>query len=356
MIIKKEKLQRAVELLKHVDSKEGFVTIGVKDKKIIFSSKSAESVIRFKGTPIESEDVEDFSIKKEYLLKMLKSGAEEFNIKLNEKSVTTKIGSAKITSSLGSPEMAADFEEVSTNKNFFHIDKEIMESLLLAKNFVNEKTNKKALVGVNIYLLAQTLMITATDSFKFYTKSFELPNTKETDSFSVTLPLKAIDALSSIFAITNDKGFEVRVDSSGLYLNSKPLYFRTTLIAEVYPNVKPIMDKLDKQKDLIDISLDDKQLNELKLIGTASQFLNIRGAGGEDKPLVVFRSSTEVEVNESATKVNKFIEFEKAVNYKDFIEIIQKTGTVTVKDTVIVAKNSTGSYILQLARIESPTQ
>lgn len=352
MLIKREKIQRALDLLKHVDAKENFITIEVLDNKIIFASISSEAAIRFKGTPIESEDIPAFAVKRDYLSRMLKSNAEEFNITKTEKTVMTKLGGAKISSSIGGQEMIADFAEVELNKNEFHISKEIMDSMLIAKTYVNEKSTRKALTGVNLNLVGQKLTVTGTDNFKFYVNQFELPDTKETDIFNIILPLKAVDALASIFAITNGRGFNARVNNQGLFVNTKPLYFQTTIINETFPNVNQAIEKIKKEEEIIKLSLDDKQLNELKLIGTSSIWLDIRSHGSEEKPLVIFKSATAIEVNESAIKVDKYVEFEKRLNYKDFIDVIEKTGSVSIKNQTCVAENSTGTYILQLARIE----
>lgn len=345
MKLTKSQINRILDLTKHIESKDTSITAEITDGIIVISSKSNEMQIRLKNIKTEESDTNPIAFSRLFLSKLSKLSADEFIITPNEKTLLVKSKSVKVQSSILGVESHADFAETPVEKNRIIITKEVITALLTATQYIDEKGTRKPLAGVNLKLLNGKLTVTATNSFRFYSSSFETDN-KE-DVFSVILPIITINALASIYDITNDKGFPLNVTNSGVFVNVKSLYFQSILIAETYPDVEKIWVRIEQEPIIGEIQLDEEQIANLKFIGTKNQWLRI---SRNNVGIVIFTSKTEVDKNEFAIKTDNTKPFEEiSVNYNEFVSAATKISKMIIKPSTFVFQDSSGIIILMAA-------
>ena len=121
--------------------------------------------------------------------------------------------------------------------------------------------------------------------------------------------------------------------------------FQSTVIAETYPNVQRILDGMEKQEDLGTFEMDEKNVEELKFIATKSEWLNILR---NEQGIIVFKSETITEKNESALKTEEEKEFETNVNYPEFLNAVQRIPKVSIKEKSNIQKQ----FIILMAELK----
>lgn len=344
MKLTKNQITRILELTKHINAKKQIITMEITDGIIAVATKNTDMAIKIKNIRTEEKDADPISFERNFLVKLAKLKADEFVIKTTTKKINSKVGTVKIESMLLSEDSQNEVKEEEVNKNRIIVTKEVMNSLMTATQYIDEKGTRKQLSGVNLKLENSVLHITGTNSFRFYTNRIKTEET--TDTFDVILSTETINALQSVYNISNDKGFPLHVTEKGIFINIKSMYFQSTIIAETYPNVQRILDGMEKQEDLGTFEMNEKNVEELKFIATKSEWLNIlRNENG----IIVFKSETTTEKNESALKTEEEKEFETNVNYAEFLNAVQRIPKVSVKEKAIMFKNSLGIIILMAA-------
>lgn len=346
MKLTKNQITRILELTKHINAKKQIITMEIADGIIAVSSKNRDMAIKIKNIRTEEKDTDPISFERNFLVKLSKLKADEFDIKTTAKHISSKVGTVKIQSLLLSEDVENEVIEEEVNKNRIIVTKEVMDSLMIATQYIDEKGTRKQFSGVNLKLENSVLHITGTNSFRFYTNQIKVEET--TDTFNVILSTETVNALQSVYNISNDKGFPLHVTEKGVYINIKSLYFKSTIIAETFPDVQRILERMEEKEDLGTFEMNEKNIEELKFIDTKSEWLNILR---NDKGIVIFKSETETEKNESALKTEEEKEFETNVNYTEFLNAVQRIPKVSIKDRAVLFKNSLGIIIL-MAKIK----
>ena len=174
MKITKRQLKTTMALLKPMEEKNQSISMQVVDGTVEILAKREGAFLKLKMIKTEDEETEKISIKKDFLQKLEKQGTEEVVLKINKKTLSSKVNGMSFTTSILVEELAIDFPEDEGKGTKIAVTTEIMKSINTALSYTAKDSKRPQLLGVNLALKDKVLSINASDTFKLYTSGIKV--------------------------------------------------------------------------------------------------------------------------------------------------------------------------------------
>lgn len=150
---------------------------------------------------------------------------------------------------------ALDYPNIDfiSSENNISINADIIKTIVKETVFATSTSEKKPLLtGVNLKLLENKLICTATDSYRLSQKVIYLENSY--DSFNLTIPNKSLNELAKILEDSNEN-IDLIFSTNKLLTKYKNVLFQTRLLEGNYPDTSrlipadfPIIVKFNKDE------------------------------------------------------------------------------------------------------------
>jgi len=344
MKITKSQLKTTMALLKPMEEKDQAISIHVTDGLVHIYSKRDGSFLMLKQIKTEDPDSHKVTIKKDFLAKLFKQDAEEVNIKINEKTLTSKVNGMSFTTSILVEEQEITFPIDNPEGTKITITEDIIKAMNTALSYVSKDSKKAQLLGVNIVLKNKVLSINASDSLKLYVHEF---NTDVEGEFSVIIRPETVSLLTATSMAIGSKPYPVLINENNLYIISKGMYYKTVFITGSFPNLNAVFDKVTASPTVMELEIDEESIKKLKAIENESKTLEIEKVG----KAINFIVKSEIDKNSFSMQTESDVaDFVKKVNYNSLTEVLSILQTVTIKADFLLLKKENVRVILLAMR------
>lgn len=344
MKITKKQLKNTLSVLKTVESKEQIVSLEVKEGVLNFYSRSEGMILKLKNIKTEEKDTEKITVKKDFFNKIEKQNPEEFELKINKKTISSKVNGISFSTALldeGMDILIEEEENIEATK--IMIDSVIMKSLNEALTFVDRDSKMMLLQGINLSLKDGLLRIAATDKIKMYLKTVE---TNVEGEFEVTIRPETIPFLSAIFDSTDQRAFPILISDQAIYIKSKGMFFKSSLFAGNYPSITPVVEKIKAKETVYTGKLNEELHKKVKAIEIKTNILSIKKEEGE----MTFTTKTEINENSFKIKSDGEETFEKKVNYQNFLLVSSIINDFEIKEDCMIFEKENLILLVMLLR------
>lgn len=192
--------------------------------------------------------------------------------------------------------------DFSINNNFFEINPEYLIDIVNKTSFaISESGTKPALTGVNLKNINNTLIATATDSYRLATKKIEIDLNQ---NFNITIPAKPLRDIYQI--ILEEDNIKLAIDSKKMQVKTENTLIQTRLIDDAYP---------DTSKLITDNFNIKATINTKELAAAIDRTLFIRQEG-----------KNIVKLNINAGEINIYSSNQEIGSYDEKINLINHEG------------------------------
>ncbi|NCU41511.1 MAG: hypothetical protein EOM19_02165 [Candidatus Moranbacteria bacterium] len=329
MKIAKSQLKKVLTILKPMETKDQTIVLETKNNILNIMAKREGIILKLKAIKTDEQEAEPMAIKKDFLNKIEKQDAEEFELKINKKTISSKVNGVSFTTSLLSEEAIFEIKEEKVEATQFTITSEIMKALDDATSFVSKDGKKGVLQGILIRLNENEISVIATDSIKMYVNRLTTDcNGKE----DIIIRPEVIAVLKSIFEVNNEKPFPVLANKNAILVSSKGMFMKANLFEGTFPDIERVLEN-GKSKSLeYKGTLSDDVIKKLKAIEGKTQILSLEKTEKE----MTFETKSEIETNSFKVKDESEFAFEKKVNYHSFLNVISIAPNFEVRENLII--------------------
>jgi DNA polymerase III sliding clamp (beta) subunit (PCNA family) len=342
MKITKNQLKSTLTILKQIEVKDQVVMLQIKENVLQIQAKKEGMILKLKSIKTEEEDSELIAIKKEFLTKIEKQESENFELKINKKTISSKVNGVSFSTAIMAEEMNFEIQEEDVEGTKVMITQEIMKTLENALLFVLKDTKKPILQGIYVKLEKGVLKIASTDTVKMYVNELDCGYEGEME---VVIKPDTISLLKAVFEANGEKNFPIIVNNKAVMISSKGMYFKGVVLEGTYPNIVSVLKKSEEKK--VDFSGEIKEdvLKKLKAIENKTSILHIKKEGKE----MMFETKSEIDTNSFKIEEGSEKDFEKKVNYYNFLSVLGIANTLEIKeDFFVFTKEKTKILLMAL--------
>lgn len=344
MKITKSQLKTTMALLKPMEEKDQSISIHVVDGLVHIYSKRDGSFLMLKQIKTEDVDSEKVTIKRDFLTKLFKQDAEEVKIKINDKTLTSKVNGMSFATSILSEENEVNFAIENPKGITITITEEIIKSLNVGLSYVSKDSKKAQLLGVNLALKDKVLSINASDSLKLYVHEI---NVDVEGEFNIIIRPETVNLLTATSMAIGSKPFPVLINDTNLYIASKGMFYKTVLISGKFPNLNAVFNKVSASPTVMELEINEESIKKLKAIENESKALEIEKIG----KAINFVVKSEIDKNSFSIETESEVpDFTKKVNYNSFTEVLNILQNVTIKNDFLLLKKENVRVILLVMR------
>lgn len=345
--IKNKDLKAILTLFKTVEEKEKTITLAVKDKRLIASARANGMALELKRIKVDSEDISPFAIQKDFLQKLTKSTEEIIELKLNKKTVTSKIRRVTSRTTMLGEKHIVELEEKEPKKGSqIILTSEIIKALSDAKKFINKKATRIEIQAINLKLKDKTLYINATDTFRLYINEFK---TDAEGQFNILLTQEAVEVLEAISESFGSTPIPIIVSELGIFIKAKVMYFEANLIERQYPDVERIITRVkEENKFIFEHNFSEEDITSLKTIANSKTIMRITKEG----EFVEFKVSDEIEANSFLIVPEKETgEIDLAINPQNLEFAVNLISEAKFTKSVALLEQDNLKILLMLMRV-----
>jgi hypothetical protein len=345
MKITKSQLKNTLTILKQMETKDQIIVLEIKDNVLNIHTRRDGLVLKLKAIKTEEKESELIAIKKEFLTKIEKQDAEEFELKINKKTISSKVNGISFSTAIMVEEMNFEVKEEEIEATKIMITTEVMKTLDNALSFVAKDTKRPMLQGVLLSLKEGKLNIVSTDTVKMYINQIESGYEGEV---SVIIRPETIPVLKAIFDANGEKPFPILVNDKALFISSKGLFLKATLFEGVYPDVVSVLEngKLKKLEYAGEIT--EEVIKKLKAIENKTSTLII----AKDEKEITFETKSEIDTNSFKIKEENEYVFQKKVNYSNFLNIVAIANSLEIRENFFMFTKGETKILLMTLREE----
>lgn len=265
MIFTKRQLNNNISYLKPFAEKDQTVELEIRDGYLRTTAIKDGNFLILKNIPTNLEDIGPITINKQWLENINKQKVEadeEIKIRVNKKSISTKVNNIRFNSHVIMNKQIDLKEDENIKGVKFLLTKDMIETMNIVSKFAEGSMKRPILNGVNFTFKNKELKIMATDSYKAISATF---NTDVEEEISITIPKSTVEILTAIG--TGAKGIPLVLTESNLYINSKQVYFKSYLLADKYPAVYSIIERAKNSENITEeILFQPEGITKLKSI------------------------------------------------------------------------------------------
>jgi len=327
MKIKQSQLKTVLSIYKNTKT----LSLENKNKKLSFYGKREGEFIKTSIIKNQEEDFEKFTIKSDFLFKTEQQNAEEFDLKIGKKSISSKVNDITFTTIKMNEDENVNFEEEKPEGIKLILTDKDFEKINTALQFTDKKTREN-LMGINLKLKDNELKISATDSFKLYSYKRK----EETDGeFKITIRNENIETLNIINELGGKKGVPIIITEKNIFIISKGLYYKSVLVAGAYPDIEKVIEKSKDEKVVSEITIDEDTIKKLKAIKNKNtKELNIKKENEE----IEFETKTEISKNTFKISQKEGGDFKRIVDHDSIITASEIINKVEIKERIFFFK------------------
>jgi DNA polymerase III sliding clamp (beta) subunit (PCNA family) len=341
MKLKKDDLKKSLSLLNLLSQKDQIVTISSKDKRLNLCTKKEGSRINVRTIKIDEDFKNVATIDLSFLNNIERKAVEEFDLKINEKTITTKIEGILHKTAILDEEKNIEIKDSTEKDNSLKITEAIIVKLKKSIFFLSKDEKKNPiLLGLNLKREKNELSISATDSYKMYTTTIE----NEGNDFNITIKKETIDALILLSEMVKGKPFEMYIEKNKVVVNISGLYYESNLIEGNYPNIKVAAEKNETQLTRGEIEITEEIIKKTKAIENRKA---PRIEISRKENILTFATKTEIDSSEFKVE-SKGEVIEIRLTYENFLNMIENKGTIIVKEKSIMLKTKDEIFLLMI--------
>ena len=345
MKIKKSELEAVLEFLKPFNDKKQTIELQIKDGILVFKAFDNENILILKNIKTDEKDTEKVTREKNWLERINRQNIkadEEIMIKINKKTLTSKVNDIVFrTAILENAKFEIKEEEIKETP--ISLTREMLDRIKQAEDFAQKTMTRPILNGINLKIEGGKLIITATDSYKAYTVSYDTEIKKE---ISITMPKKTSEILQALSK--GARGVPVIITKNNIYINEKAVYYKSALFDGEYPSINKIIKSANEEETIQEITISEEDFKKLKSIKQKNgQLLNIRTEGKE----LVFKTGTNETTNELFVEYDLTNEFEVACNYENMILALELINSFQIKKNLFLFKTDYLTIMIMGVRI-----
>jgi len=345
MKISKNQLKNTLTILKPMETKNQVIVLKVKDNVLNIHTRREGLILKLKAIKTEEKESELIAIKKEFLTKIEKQDAEKFELKINKKTISSKVNGISFSTAILAEEMNFEVEEEEIEATKIMITPEVMKTLDDALSFVAKDSKRPVLQGVFLSLKKGKLNIVATDTIKMYINQIESGQEGEV---SVIIRPETIHVLKAIFDANNQKSFPILVNNEALFISSKGIFLKSTLFEGVYPDVVSILEKGKQKKLDYAGEITEEVIKKLKAIENKTSTLIIT----KDEKEITFETRSEIDTNLFKIKEENEYVFQKRVNYSYFLNNVAIANHLEIRENFFIFTKDKTKILLMALRDE----
>lgn len=349
MKLKTVDLKALTSLFKAVEDKDKTISLQVKEGRLIAETRADGNSLKLMRIKTDEKDTEKITIKKDFLHKIEKLNAEEIEIKINKRTVSSKVKGMNFNTTI---------LDENTNHNVgktvkkdgikFLLSNEVIGYLVQAKEFVDRTSKRGELQGVNFKLEENAFYIGATNGFKMYYNKVE---NDLKDKFNIILRPESIDALNSISEAFGKQDIPIEIAKGGIFIDTKVLYYESVFIERAFPDIKVVLGRAEKLKPIFKHNFTEQEIDNLKLISIRAPYLQIEKKESE---FVEFIVSNQTETNSFMLVPEQETEdFLIHVNLQEMITSLQMIPEITINENMVIFSSNNQKILLNKMRVES---
>lgn len=352
MKIKGSDIRLLNDLFKTMNNKEQIMTLEIEDGRLVFSSKSDGKALKVKRVKVEEENSDKLTIKKDFLNKIDRSNSDEIDLRLNKKTVSSKVKGVTFQTAIMSEEKNFIVDRKKTEKGFIDVllTKEIIDNLNFAKDYVDKKSSRIAFQGVNMRLKNKKIYVVATNAYRMFINQIDVEAEGE---FNLILRTETIETLNAISNAFGGREIPTKISNTGVIIDTPILYFESVVIAETFPDVEKIIDRATTLPKIFEHTFSKEEIARLKAISTKAPYLKIEKKG----EFVDIELKNEIERNGFTIVPNEeFGEFVSLLDYEETLNAIQRIPDIIINERMAVFISGNQKIILNAIRNETETE
>lgn len=329
-------LKAIAELFKTTENKEKTVSLHIENGRLHVEANHDKSVLILSKVKTDEKDTERVTIKKSFLNNLERVGEGEVDIKINKRTVSSKVGKMNFNTAILGEEFGNNIGRYAhTNAIKIMLDNQTLKKLIEAKKFTSNSKQRPELQAVNLKSNGKKLIVSATDSFKMYFSETKILENKE---FNVILRTETIDTLEKISEVFGGKDLPVQINPGGIFIDTPVLYYYSAFVERPYPNLETILSRQNQDTTILfEHKFTEAEIKDLKTISIRGSDLKFEKKESEFVELEVFAENTkntllivpEKETEDFSFKTN----LQSALLGLEIIpEITLKKNTATFKD------------------------
>lgn len=347
MKINVKDLKAITELFKTTENKEKTVSLHIENGRLHIEANHDRSVLILSKIKTDEKDMEKVTIKKSFLNNLEKVGEGEIDIKINKRTVSSKVGKMNFNTAI----LAKEFENnigkhAPTNATKMILDKQTLKTLVEAKKFTSDSKLRPELQGVNLKSDGKKLIVSATDSFKMYFSEIEVLVNEE---FNVILRTETIDTLEKINEVFGGKGLPIQINSGGIFIDTPVLYYHSAFVERPYPNLETVLSRHSQDATvLFEHKFTEAEIKDLKTISIRGSDLKFEKKESEFVELEVFTENaknTLLIVPEKETE-----DFSFKTNLQNVLLGLEIVPEITLKKSTATFKDDKKTILIMAVR------